>query len=188
MLQENSVFSVRSLLSLTNCPNDHLHYSNGQSVTPFRNTAHAYVTKASQVTAPPDARLANTVTPAVAGTFDPQPRLAPIHRPSRDERLGWPLGAGNDRELNPVPSDYKSGVLTTTLPRPLERQPWYQNDQLAAHYKLGIWLCHRSNQVQYGGWHTGHTRYRKNSNNIAAILKPRRVGADRMISYWFLDS
>jgi hypothetical protein len=32
----------------------------------------------------------NTVTSAVAGTFDPLPRLLSIYRPRRDERLGWP--------------------------------------------------------------------------------------------------
>ena len=33
-------------------------------------------------------RLASTVTPAVAGTFDSQPRLVPIYRPLKDEKLG----------------------------------------------------------------------------------------------------
>jgi hypothetical protein len=36
-----------------------------------------------------------------------------------DERYSWPLGAWNDRGLNPVPGDDESDVLTTTLTRPL---------------------------------------------------------------------
>jgi hypothetical protein len=66
-------------------------------------------------TTSPAVRLVSAVTFAFARTFEPPPRLIPNYRPSRDEILGWPWGAWNDRQLNPVPADHKSGVLTTTL-------------------------------------------------------------------------
>jgi hypothetical protein len=46
--------------------------------------------------------IVNTVTPAVARTFDSQPKLVPIYRPRNDERLGWPEPMRVDNLLQDV--------------------------------------------------------------------------------------